>query len=73
MLIENNQEGLVNYLKASNIKSKVKHPLFLAIYFSNVLKMYVKDIEKLFDSGSNSEIILSIEDEEAQTQLKKLY
>ena len=55
----------MNYLKASNIKSKVKHPLFLAIYFSNDLKFYTRDTEKLFDSGSNSEIILSIENEDA--------
>ena len=55
----------MNYLKASNIKSKVKHPLFLAIYFSNALKSYTRDTEKLFDSGSNSEIILSIENEDA--------
>jgi len=65
LAIENNNEGLVNYLKASNIKSKVKHPLFLAIYFSNALKFYTRDTDRLFDSGSNSEIILSIENEEA--------
>lgn len=57
--------GLLNYIKASNIKSKIKHPIFLAIYFSNVVKIFSKDVSKLFDSQSEVEILLEIKDEEA--------
>ena len=57
--------GLLNYIKASNIKSKIKHPIFLAIYFSNVLKIFSNDVSKLFDSQSEVEIHLEIKNEEA--------
>lgn len=65
-LIENNMNGLLYYIKASNIKSKIKHPIFLAIYFSNVVKIFSKDLSKLFDSQSEVEIHLEIQNEEAQ-------
>lgn len=32
-------EGLLNYLTATNIRNKIKHPLFLSIKFSNVFKV----------------------------------
>jgi hypothetical protein len=32
--------GLCDYLTASNIKNKVKHPLFLLLRFSNCVKLY---------------------------------
>lgn len=36
-VIDNSWEGLLNYFAAPNIRHKVRHPLFLAIRFSNVL------------------------------------
>jgi len=38
--IENDTEGLFNYLTAPNIRHKVKHCLFLSIKFSNCVKLY---------------------------------
>lgn len=38
--IENDFEGLLNYLTAPNIRHKVKHPLFLVIKFSNCVSLY---------------------------------
>ena len=38
--IENSSSGLAHYFSAPNIRNKVKHPLFLAIKFSNVVKIY---------------------------------
>lgn len=35
--IDNSWEGLLRYFQAPNIRFKVRHPLFLAIRFSNVL------------------------------------
>jgi hypothetical protein len=37
--ILNSLEGLFNYLTAPNIRHKVKHPLFLALKFSNCSKL----------------------------------
>lgn len=68
-MIENSLEGLVHYIKATNIKSKIKHPLFLAMYFSNVVRIYTEDVEKLFDPITNLEIQISVEDEDAQNLL----
>jgi len=38
--IDNNIEGLSNFFSAPNIRHKVKHPLFLAVKFSNCVKIY---------------------------------
>lgn len=38
--IKNDSEGFYNYLTAPNIRHKVKHPLFLAIRFSNCASIY---------------------------------
>lgn len=38
--ITNNTEGLFNYLTASNIHHKVKHPLFLTVKFSNAFNIF---------------------------------
>ncbi|CAD8113324.1 unnamed protein product [Paramecium sonneborni] len=38
--IENNENGLHNYLTAPNIRNKIKHPLFLALKFSKCMTIY---------------------------------
>ncbi|CAK83809.1 unnamed protein product (macronuclear) [Paramecium tetraurelia] len=38
--IENNENGLHNYLTAPNIRNKIKHPLFLALKFSKCMAIY---------------------------------
>ncbi|CAD8132437.1 unnamed protein product [Paramecium octaurelia] len=38
--IENNENGLYNYLTAPNIRNKIKHPLFLALKFSRCFNVY---------------------------------
>lgn len=38
--IENDFLGLYNYLTAPNIRNKIKHPLFLAIKFSEAFEIY---------------------------------
>ncbi|CAD8141110.1 unnamed protein product [Paramecium pentaurelia] len=38
--IENNENGLYNYLTAPNIRNKIKHPLFLALKFSRCFNIY---------------------------------
>jgi hypothetical protein len=37
--IKNDPEGFYNYLTAPNIRHKVKHPIFLAIRFSNCISI----------------------------------
>ncbi|CAD8057953.1 unnamed protein product [Paramecium sonneborni] len=38
--IENNENGLHNYLTAPNIRNKIKHPVFLALKFSRCFNIY---------------------------------
>lgn len=38
-MIKNDPEGFYNYLTAPNIRHKVKHPVFLAIKFSNCVQI----------------------------------
>lgn len=46
--IENSLSGLVSYLTAPNIRNKIRHPLFFAMKFSNVFKIYLsKNIQDL--------------------------
>lgn len=42
--IENNENGLHNYLTAPNIRNKIKHPLFMALKFSKCLNIYHQNI-----------------------------
>ena len=44
--IENNFKGLYDYLTASNIRHKVKHPLFLFFKFYDCVKLFYN--QKLF-------------------------
>ena len=39
-MIRNDPEGFYNYITAPNIRHKVKHPVFLAIKFSNCVAIY---------------------------------
>ncbi|CAD8144003.1 unnamed protein product [Paramecium octaurelia] len=41
--IENNENGLHNYLTAPNIRNKIKHPLFMALKFSRCLNIYYQN------------------------------
>jgi hypothetical protein len=38
--IDNNLDGLCNYLGSSSIKNKIKHPLFLLFRFSSCIRLY---------------------------------
>ncbi|CAD8149972.1 unnamed protein product [Paramecium pentaurelia] len=38
--IDNNENGLHNYLTAPNIRNKIKHPFFLALKFSRCFSIY---------------------------------
>lgn len=46
--IEDSIEGLENYLTAANIRSKIKHPLFLALKFPSCFRIYLEkeDLKK---------------------------
>lgn len=38
--IDNDFDGLLNYLTAPNIRHKVKHPIFLTIRFSQSIRLF---------------------------------
>ncbi|EGR31513.1 zinc finger transcription factor sma, putative [Ichthyophthirius multifiliis] len=40
--IQNDLEGIINYLTAPNIRNKIKNPLFLAYKFSKCIQLYFK-------------------------------
>lgn len=42
-VVSNNIEGLINYLSAANLRKKVKHPLFLALKFSNCFSILLPE------------------------------
>jgi len=42
--IDDSMEGLYNYLTASNIKNKIKHPVFLAIKFPQTLRLFYNSV-----------------------------
>lgn len=39
--IENSIIGFINYFTALNIRNKIKHPIFLALRFSSLIKIFV--------------------------------
>lgn len=51
--INNDAEGLFNYLTAPNIRHKVKHPIFLCLKFSSSVKLFYNK-----DQLDSSETIL---------------
>jgi hypothetical protein len=55
-VIKNDPEGFYNYITAPNIRHKVKHPVFLAIKFSNCVKIYYNT--KLVENTSNVKVLL---------------
>lgn len=56
-IIENNDEGLYNYLTAPNIRHKVKHPLFLSVRFSSAFKIFFNPKSKYFSEKQATVII----------------
>lgn len=48
--IENNIDGLFNYLTAPNIRHKVKHPIFLLIKFSDTVSLFFNSQQFSFSS-----------------------
>jgi hypothetical protein len=50
--IQDNLHGLLDYLTAHHIKSKIKHPVFLAEHFSSCVKLYYNN-KKLRPIGKN--------------------
>jgi flagellin-specific chaperone FliS len=56
--IDNSLRGLFNYLTAPNIRSKIKHPLFLAMKFNMGIKMYLR--HKDFDTENQEKLIKMI-------------
>ena len=63
--IKNDSEGFYNYLTAPNIRHKVKHPLFLAIRFSNCASIYYNTQkfprEEATPTGYSKEIIETLQ------------
>jgi len=57
--ISNSLEGLYAYLTATNIRYKIKHPLFLLFKFSNCLKLFYNPKFKLEEEEKNPKIINS--------------
>ncbi|CAD8144599.1 unnamed protein product [Paramecium pentaurelia] len=49
--IENSITGFINYFTASNIRNKIKHPIFLALRFSSLVKLFVD--QQMFYSSNN--------------------
>lgn len=39
--IDNSLAGLYHFLTSPNLRNKTKHPLFLAMKFSNIFKIYI--------------------------------
>ncbi|KAL4439331.1 hypothetical protein ABPG74_016994 [Tetrahymena malaccensis] len=72
--IENDIEGLINFISAPNIRNirKIKHPLFLAIKFSNCVKCF-HNIYKIPENEDDQEFIKVLQNQLQQTyiQLKK--
>jgi ribosomal protein L29 len=60
-VINNDAQGLCDYLSAPNIKNKVKHPLFLVLKFSHCVKLYYNGLKLQATSNSLkiSEMIIS--------------
>lgn len=52
-IIDNSWQGLLSYFQAPNIRFKVRHPLFLAIRFSNVLCI-LRDSFRFPDESENA-------------------
>lgn len=52
IIIKNDPEGFYNYITAPNIRHKVKHPVFLAIKFSNCVTIFHN--QKLVEAASVS-------------------
>lgn len=52
-------KGLYNYFTAANIRDKVKHPLFLSIFFSNCVKLYFNP--KFIDNSNPENLIKSMQ------------
>ncbi|CAD8137371.1 unnamed protein product [Paramecium octaurelia] len=55
--IENSIEGFINYFTAPNIRNKIKHPIFLALRFSSLIKLFVD--QQIFYQQTN--IVTSIQ------------
>ncbi|CAD8144704.1 unnamed protein product [Paramecium octaurelia] len=55
--IENSIIGFINYFTASNIRNKIKHPIFLALRFSSLIKLFVD--QEMLDSQTS--IVTSIQ------------
>jgi len=61
-MIKNDFEGLCNYLEASNIKHKTKHPIFFALKFPKCVKFYYNSRAFIYkDELSKQRIILSLQ------------
>lgn len=55
-VIKNNFQGLSDYFTAPNIRRKIRHPIFLAIKFSNCVKFFYN--KAAFPSSSVPSLIL---------------
>lgn len=68
--IEPNFDGLLNYFTARNIRSKIRHPLFLALKFAECVRLYYNTelvltnkvrIAKFIDQRNLSKATIDIE------------
>lgn len=56
--IDNNYDGLVNYIIAPNLRKKTNHPFFLALRFPNIVKLWIN--KKIFKNNSFNEKLVQI-------------
>eukprot|EP00826_Nyctotherus_ovalis_P058049 TRINITY_DN7958_c0_g1_i12.p1 TRINITY_DN7958_c0_g1~~TRINITY_DN7958_c0_g1_i12.p1 ORF type:complete len:254 (-),score=77.47 TRINITY_DN7958_c0_g1_i12:254-1015(-) len=73
-VIKNDFQGLSDYFTAPNIRRKIRHPIFLAVKFSNCVKFFYN--KSAFPSSSLKEILALIQstfDNEEEALTRKLY
>lgn len=57
--IEPDYNGLVNYFGAHNIRNKIRHPLFLALKFHQIISLHYN--KALFAGKSQREIVIDLQ------------
>lgn len=55
-----NLDSLYKYFTCSTIRHKVKHPFFLLLKFSEVIKVYY-NTDIIYDLKSNEDLMITIE------------
>ena len=69
----NDEQGFFDFLQASNIKNKVKHPAFFAIKFRSLIKIGSENQADVFAEESKAEVEVMSQSEKARKALALLY